>query len=199
MELTHSRVQFPRGGSAHRRRENTANPSRKQDWKLASSQQQRHSHQPAAQHASLAPQQPEHGEQGLLPRSSSFEPQTLQGPQVGPTVVYVVPVLVYSLLSNVHSCNRGTKEVRTERVPVVHVGMFRVSVWSAYCKAVRMRKLQTADLTSRFLGRREVGVHLVCIPRDFYCTRCCCCHRLCVHVVFRFRYWCLPCRTGRDQ
>lgn len=87
MELTHhSRVQFLRGGSAPRRREggsSTANPTRKQDWKLASSKhQQRHSHQPAAQHASLIAQHPEHSEQGVLPRSSSSEPQTIQGPQV---------------------------------------------------------------------------------------------------------------------
>jgi len=81
----------PAAHAAHRRREGggtgAANPSRKLDWKFASSKQhphQRHSHQPA----SLGKHQlrPEHGDsgahRGLLPRPA-FEPQTHATPQVG--------------------------------------------------------------------------------------------------------------------
>lgn len=90
MELIHSRGHFLKGESVHRHRQGgsgTANPPSKLDWKLGSSkqhhQQHRHSHQNAAQHFLGQSQvKVEHGERGVLPQSSSMEPQTTAGPKV---------------------------------------------------------------------------------------------------------------------
>ncbi|CAM9322367.1 unnamed protein product [Ectocarpus sp. 12 AP-2014] len=88
MELINSRGYFLKGGPVHRQRQggsSTVNPPSKLDWKLGSSkqhQQHRYSHQNAAQHfLGRAQVKMEHGERGVLPQSSSMEPQTTAGPK----------------------------------------------------------------------------------------------------------------------
>ncbi|CAM9532429.1 unnamed protein product [Ectocarpus fasciculatus] len=85
MELVHSRGHFLKGGSVHRHRQggsSTANPPSKLDWSSKQHQQHRHSPQNAAQHfLSQSQVKVGHGERGVLPQSSSMEPQTTAGPK----------------------------------------------------------------------------------------------------------------------